>query len=83
VSGGGTVYTWTVVHRAPLPSLAARGPYVVALVELDGGGGVRLASNLVGIEPAAVRIGMPVEVVWEDVGPGLALPRFAPCGGLP
>jgi uncharacterized OB-fold protein len=78
VSGRGTVYTYTVVHRAFVPSLAARLPYVVAVIELEGGAGVRLLSNLVDVEPAALRIGMPVAVVWEDMGPGLALPRFRP-----
>jgi uncharacterized OB-fold protein len=80
LSGRGTVYTYTVVHRAFVPSLAPRLPYVVIVVELEGGGGVRLASNLVDVEPAQVRIGMPVEVAWEDMGAGLALPRFRAVG---
>jgi len=76
VAGRGTVYTYTVVHRAYVPSLADRLPYVVVVVELEGSGGVRFTSNLVDADPSAVRIGMAVEVVWEDMGPGLALPRF-------
>lgn len=76
LSGRGTVYTYTVVHRAFVPSLAARLPYVVIVVELEGGGGVRLTTNLVDADPATVRVGMAVEVAWEDMGPGLALPRF-------
>ena len=78
VSGRGEVYTYTVVHRAYVPSLAARVPYVVVVVTLEGGGGVRLASNLVDTDPPAVRVGMPVEVAFEDLGPGLAVPRFRP-----
>lgn len=78
LSGRGTVYTYTLVHRAFVPSLAARLPYVVAVIELEGAGGARLLSNLVDVDPAAVRIGMPVAVTWEDMGPGLALPRFRP-----
>lgn len=35
----------------------------------------RFTSNLVGVDPAAVRIGMDVGVSW-DVAPGLAIPRF-------
>ena len=76
VSGRGTVYTYTVVHRAYVPALADKLPYVVIVVELEGGGGARLTSNLVDTDPAAVRIGMAVEVVWEDLGPGLVVPRF-------
>jgi uncharacterized OB-fold protein len=75
-SGRGTVYSFTVVRRAFVPSLASRVPYVVAIVALDDVPGIRLVTNLVDVDPATVRIGIPVEVVWEDVGPGLALPRF-------
>lgn len=75
-SGRGTVYTFTVVHRAFVPSLARHLPYVVAVVALDDVPDVRLVTNLVDVAPAAVRIGAAVEVAWEDVAPGLALPRF-------
>ena len=76
VSGRGEVYTFTIVHRPiaasqPLPTL-------IAVIALEGAGGVRLISNLVGVDPAAVRIGMPVEVVWEDMSAELAIPRFRP-----
>ena len=78
--GTGRVYTYTVVRQAFLPSLTDVVPYVVAVVEPDGGGGVRMVSNVVGTDPEEVEIGMPVEVVWEDMGPELALPRFRPAG---
>lgn len=78
LSGRGVVYTYSVVHQAFIPSLAGGGPYVVAAIELEGGGGARLVSNVVDVEPSAVHIGMEVELVWEDMGPELALPRFRP-----
>jgi uncharacterized protein len=71
LSGHGTVYTYTVVHQQFVP---ADVPYVVVAVDLPEG--VRMVSNLVDVDPAAVRIGMPVDVVWEDMGPELSLPRF-------
>jgi uncharacterized OB-fold protein len=37
-----------------------------------------MVSNLVDIDPADVSIGMPVAVVWEDMGPELVIPRFRP-----
>ena len=40
----------------------------MAYVELDEG--VRMLTNIVGCAPDEVRIGMPVEVVFEDVTPG-------------
>ncbi len=74
--GTGTVFSYTVVHQAFIPALADRIPYVVIAVELDGADGARIVSNLVDIDPSDVSIGMGVEVIWEDMGPQLALPRF-------
>jgi uncharacterized OB-fold protein len=76
VSGRGEVYTFTIVHR---PIAAGQPlPTVVAVIALEGAGGVRMHSNLVGVDPSAVEIGMPVEVVWEDMSADLAIPRFRP-----
>ena len=76
VSGRGEVYTYTVVHR---PIAAGQPlPTVIAVIALEGAGGVRMISNLVGVDPAAVRIGLPVELVWEDMSADLAIPRFRP-----
>ena len=35
-------------------------------------------SNLVDVDPEKIEIGMPVEVVWEDMSEDLAVPRFRP-----
>jgi uncharacterized OB-fold protein len=78
-AGRGTVYSWIVVtHPVPKEVYAAEVPYVVALVELEEG--VRMASNIVGCAPAEVRADMPVEVLFDEVAPGVALPRFRPAG---
>lgn len=76
VSGRGTVYSFTVNHRGPGAAFAAEVPYVVALIELAEG--PRLMSNVVGCEPSAVTIGMPVEVVFENINDQIALPKFRP-----
>jgi len=73
-SGRGTVYTYTIVHRAYVPGLPV--PYVVAVVALEEG--PKLTSNVVDVAPESVQIGMAVELAWEDMGPGLAVPRFRP-----
>jgi uncharacterized OB-fold protein len=53
----------------------------VALVDLEEG--VRVLSNLVGIEPdpGKINVGMPVEVVFEDVAPEVTLFKFRPADG--
>jgi uncharacterized OB-fold protein len=76
-SGRGTVFSWIVVrHPVPKDIYAPEVPYVVALVELEEG--VRMPTNLVGCAPEAIRAGMPVEVVFEDVSADITLPRFRP-----
>jgi uncharacterized protein len=81
--GTGTVYTYTVVHQAFIPSLSDKLPYAVIAVDLDGAAGARLVSNLVDGDPHEVYVDMPVEVAWEDMGPELAVPRFRPAPGGP
>ncbi|MDJ0787038.1 MAG: Zn-ribbon domain-containing OB-fold protein [Myxococcota bacterium] len=76
VSGRGEVFTFTTVHR---PIAASQElPFLIAVIALEGADGVRLISNLVEVEPDAVEIGMPVELVWEDMSADLAIPRFRP-----
>lgn len=78
-TGRGTVYSFVMPQYPPLPFLEY--PYVVALIELDEG--VRLVSNLTGIEPDRIQTGMPVEVHYETFsalpsGEELVLHQFRP-----
>ncbi len=77
VSGRGTLHTFTVVHRGQ-KNFPLGTPYVLAVVELAEG--PRMMTNLIDVaaDPAAIRIGMPVEVVFRDVSADLALPHFRP-----
>ncbi len=76
--GTGEVHAFTIVHRHPHPAFQAEIPYVVALIELDEG--VRMMTNLVGVapDPAEVKVGMPVEVVYEQATDEITLPKFRP-----
>ena len=80
VSGRGTVHAFAIPARHPNPAFGS-GPYVVALIDLEEG--VRMLSNLVGVEPvpSAVHVGMPVEVVYEDVNAEISLAKFRPSSG--
>lgn len=73
-SGRGTVYSFTVTYQNQAPGFRERLPYVLAVVELEEG--VRLMTNVIVCAPDAVRIGMPVEVAWEDVTDEVTLPAF-------
>lgn len=76
--GGAAVYSYTVVRHPLVPLVADAVPYIVAVVELPAAGRVRLVANLVEIDPEEVAIGMAVELVWDDVAAGVAIPRFRP-----
>ncbi len=76
VKGRGKVYTFTIVHRATVPAFQKDAPYVLAVIELDEG--VRVPSNVVGCAPDAVRIGMPVRVVFEKATDEVTIPKFTP-----
>jgi uncharacterized OB-fold protein len=52
---------WHPVH----PALEDVGPYIVVLVELPHAGNIRMLGNLLGDPQQAVRIGAPVEAVFE------------------
>ncbi len=79
LSGRGEVYSYTVVHR---PIAAGQElPFVVAVIALEDSGGMRMISNVVDASPDQVEIGMPVELVWEDMSADLAIPRFRPRSG--
>ena len=74
-AGSGTVVTFAVYHRAYHEAFRPLLPYVVAVVELAEG--PRLVSNIVGVPPDRVRIGLPVRVEFEPIE-GTALPVFRP-----
>jgi uncharacterized OB-fold protein len=74
MSGRGSIYSFSVVSRPPSDDLPPS--YVVALVDLEEG--VRMMTHIVGAEPAALRIGLPVTVEFQPVSDEIALPVFRP-----
>ena len=81
LSGRGTVYARTTLHKAMGPWGAA-APFVIAYVELEEG--PRVLTNVVTDEPASVSIGTPVEALFVPVddpaegSPATHLLRFEP-----
>jgi len=75
-SGKGAIYTFTVTHQNQAAGFRDSLPYVMAYVELAEG--VKMLTNVVDCAPEQVRIGMPVEVVYEDVTPEVTLAKFRP-----
>jgi uncharacterized OB-fold protein len=75
-SGKGTVYSWVTYLESPHPAFKA--PFSVVLVELEEG--LKLISNMVDVAPEEISIGMPVEVVFDEITEGLTLPKFRKSG---
>ena len=65
VEGRGVIYSWERAWHPVHPALKGSPPYIVVLVELPLAGHVRMIGNLLGDPHQDVRIGAPVEAVFE------------------
>ena len=75
VSGGATLYSFTVTRIPTLPDFADEMPQILAVVELDQG--VRINTNLVGLDESEVKVGMRLQPVFAEVdAKGNRLLRF-------
>ena len=70
--GRGTVYSYTVLHAAPSAGFPV--PSLLAIIDVDEG--YSMFSSVVGCPPGDVRIGMRVEVCFEELTPDIDLPVF-------
>ncbi|MFQ6053526.1 MAG: Zn-ribbon domain-containing OB-fold protein [Candidatus Bathyarchaeia archaeon] len=64
LSEKGAVVSWTVIRNPP-KEYAKYAPYVVALIELDGG--ARILSQVVDVEPDELETGMRVEATFRRI----------------
>jgi uncharacterized protein len=78
VSGRGTIFSFTIIHQLYDQGFKDDLPYPVAVVELDEG--PRLVTNIVNCPREAIQVGMPVQVVYDDVTPEFTLAKFEPAG---
>jgi uncharacterized OB-fold protein len=88
VSGRGTLWSFVVPHPPLLPAYSEIAPYNVIVVEIEEDPTIRFIGNLVNgpegpineIDPATIRIGEPVEVVFSVLvrndGSSVAMPRW-------
>jgi uncharacterized protein len=77
-SGKGKLYSFEIAYRSLNPAFKIEPPYVLAMIELEEG--PRMMSNLINIEatPEALKIDMPVEVVFEKQNDDVTIPLFQP-----
>lgn len=76
LSGRGTIYSFSIIHYPPTPFFDY--PVLAVLVDLDEG--IRLVSDLVGVDPASIEgtslVGTPVTLDWVSADGGAELPVF-------
>jgi uncharacterized OB-fold protein len=75
-SGRGTLYTYSTVYVNDLPPFGDRLPYVAAAVDLEEG--PRLMTNIVGVDPSELRVGMAVQVDFQPLNDEITAPVFRP-----
>ncbi|CAG2160737.1 Zn-ribbon domain-containing OB-fold protein [Cupriavidus numazuensis] len=78
VSGDAKLFSWTVVRHAFHPSLKDELPYIVALVTFEDAPGVRLVTNLVGVAPEDIRMGMSLRPVFDNSSQERPKVKFSP-----
>jgi uncharacterized protein len=82
VASRGLIRSWTVLRQSFLPGFDDDLPFVLVDVALDLGAGaddaddVRLIGRLVDGPDAALHIGDAVEVAFERLADGVAIPAF-------
>src|ERR1700677_307231 len=76
LSGRGSLYSYAILHHPRHPAFDY--PVIAALVDLEEG--IRLVSNLSGVERRDIEIGMELEVVFDATENGAAVPVFRPLG---
>jgi uncharacterized OB-fold protein len=68
------IYSYTIIHQNKSPEFVQDTPYNVAVVQLEEG--PRVMSNIVETYPDALRINLPLTVVFDAVSDHIHLPRF-------
>jgi len=78
VSGKATLYSWTIATQPFHPFWVDRIPYTLATVELVEEPRLMFLSQVVECPEQDLRIGMPLEVTFEQLSPELTVPFFRP-----
>jgi uncharacterized protein len=73
-SGKGTIYSFVFMHQLLHGAFKDEIPYNVITVELEEG--PRITSNLVGAADSDIKVGLPVEAVFEELSEDVAVPKF-------
>lgn len=71
----GRLYSWIVAQHSVVPEFADQLPYVVGIVEFEGG--VRIPGRVL-VQPDEVRAGMALDISFRDLDESVSLAEFVP-----
>jgi uncharacterized OB-fold protein len=74
ISGRGTVYSFSVVHRSAGPAFETGTPTILVLVTLEEG--PTMMADLIDCPPDEVSIGLTVQMDYRDLTDKITLPVF-------
>jgi uncharacterized OB-fold protein len=74
--GRARLHSWTITHQPLIRDFAEPVPYAIAVVELEEG--VRMVTGLRDVAYEHLALDLELEVVFETVADGVALPFFRP-----
>lgn len=77
-SGEGEVLTYSVVYQAPYPSYAPDAPYILAVIKLKEG--PQMMANVLNCPKEAMKVGLKVNVCFEERQGAFKVPQFTPIG---
>ena len=75
-SGRGTLWSFVVFHQSYFPGMRDELPYPVVMVKLEEG--PYLLTNIEGMAPEDLKIGMRMAVRFPGGPEGFVLPQFGP-----
>ncbi len=78
LSGKATLYTYIIITQPVFPQWREIAPYNVVQVAPDEAPNVHMVSNVVEVDNADLKIGMPLEIVYDDVTPEDTIFRWKP-----
>ena len=82
VSGRATLYTHYICYDTSVSGFEEKVPYAVCIVELEEQTGLLLMSNILNFEYGelgeGLTMGLPLEVVFEQVNDDVWIPQFQP-----
>lgn len=73
-----TIYSYVISYRPFLPGFQDELPTIIALGELDKVPKVKIMCNVLNCDEKEIRVGMPVQMIWENITEDRALPQWIP-----